>query len=140
MDFGEDIFEPLLNIEATTYEEAYKEGYADGFVSGKEEGRLVGLKIGFEMGQELGFYSGCIDIWTSTTRVDPNYFSSRVQKTIKRMDDLLKKYPISDPENESVSEIIESLRLKFRAICASLNVKLDYNGYPMASGTEKIEF
>ncbi|KAG8384790.1 hypothetical protein BUALT_Bualt04G0155100 [Buddleja alternifolia] len=140
MDTIEDIFESSLNLEETHFQQGYDEGYADGLISGKEEGREVGLKTGFEVGEELGFYRGCVDVWSSAIRVDPNCISIRIQKTIKQMDDLLHKYPISEPENEAVSDIIDSLRLKFRAICASLNVKLEYSGYPKASDAGNIEF
>ncbi|KAL0331993.1 UNVERIFIED_CONTAM: hypothetical protein Scaly_2100800 [Sesamum calycinum] len=140
MDSIVDIFESSLNLEETHFKEGYDEGYADGLISGKQEGEQVGLKTGFEVGEELGFYRGCVDVWNSAVRVDPNFVSARIQKSIKQMDDLLQKYPMSEPENESVSDIMDSLRLKFRAICASLNVKLEYNGYPRASDGGKIEF
>lgn len=136
----EDIFDSSLNLEETHLEEGYNEGYADGLVSGKEEGRQVGLKTGFEVGEELAFYRGCIGVWNSAIRVDSNCFSSRVVRSIKQMEELLNKYPISDPEDESVSDIMDSLRLKFRAICATLNVKLEYNGYPKSSDGGNIQF
>lgn len=129
----DDIFDSALNLEETHLREGFREGYNDGLTSGIEEGRQVGLKYGFEIGEELGFYRGCIDVWTSAIRVDPHCFSSRIQKSVKAMDDLVKKYPILDPENESVTEIMDSLRLKFRGVCASLNVKLEYRGYPKGS-------
>ncbi|KAK6150685.1 hypothetical protein DH2020_015617 [Rehmannia glutinosa] len=133
-------FEWDVEIEETHFKEHYDEGYADGLISSKEEGQQVGLKTGFEVGEELGFYWGCVDVWNSAVRVDPNFISARIQRTIKQMDDLLQKYPISERENESLSDMMDSLRLKFRAICASLNVKLEYNGYPKASDAGKIEF
>ncbi|CDP04796.1 unnamed protein product [Coffea canephora] len=136
----EDIFDSSLNLEETHLKEGYNEGYADGLVSGEEEGRLVGLKTGFEVGEELGFYRGCIDVWNSAIRVDSNCFSSRVVRSIKQMEELLNKYPISNPEDESVSDVMDSLRLKFRAICATLNVKLEYNGYPKSSDGGNIQF
>ncbi|XP_073156812.1 uncharacterized protein [Henckelia pumila] len=140
MESIEDIFESSLNLEETHFKEGYDEGYADGLISGKEEGHQVGLKTGFEVGEELGFYRGCINVWNSAIRIDPACFSVRIQKTIKQMDELLHKYPISDPEHESVSDIMDSLRLKYRAICATLNVKLEYNGYPKRSDGEKTVF
>ncbi|KAL8471420.1 hypothetical protein ACS0TY_028272 [Phlomoides rotata] len=140
MDSIEDIFGSSVNLEEAHLKEGYDEGYADGLISGKEEGQQVGLKSGFEVGEELGFYRGCIDVWNSAIRVDPNFISSRIQKTIKQMDDLLQKYPMLEPENESVSDTMDALRLKFKAICASLNLKLEYNGYPKASGAGDIEF
>ncbi|XP_051121003.1 uncharacterized protein LOC127244504 [Andrographis paniculata] len=140
MDSIEDIFESSLKLEETHFKEGYDEGYADGLASGKEEGHQVGLKTGFEVGEELGFYRGCVDVWNSAFRVDPNFASARIQKAIKQMEDLLQKYPISEPENESVTDIMDSLRLKFRAVCASMNVKMEYNGYPKASDSGNISF
>ncbi|KAL6572958.1 hypothetical protein OROHE_002434 [Orobanche hederae] len=140
MESTEDIFGSTLNLEEAHLKEGYDEGYSDGLVAGKEEGQQVGQKIGFEVGEELGFYRGCVDIWNSAIRVDPNFVSNRIQKTIKQMDELLKKYPILEPENETVSDMMDLLRLKFRAICASLNVKLEYKGYPKSSDAGNIEF
>ncbi|KAE9456391.1 hypothetical protein C3L33_11690, partial [Rhododendron williamsianum] len=112
----EDIFDSSLNLEETHFNEGFDEGYADGLSSGKDEGRQVGLKHGFEVGEELGFYRGCIDVWNSAIRVEPTCFSSRIQKTIKTMDNLVTKYPTWDPENESVDEVMDSLRLKFKSV------------------------
>lgn len=44
------------------------------------------------------------------------------------MDKLNEKYPVSDPENENIQEIMEALKLKFRIIRAALGVKLEYDG------------
>ncbi|XP_042003708.1 protein LTO1 homolog [Salvia splendens] len=133
MDAIEDIFESSLNLEESHLREGYDEGYADGLISGKEEGEQVGLKTGFETGEELGFYRGCVGVWSSAIRADPNFMSARVQKTIKQMDELLQNYTILEPENEAVSDAMDALRLKFKIICASLNLKLEYKGYPKSS-------
>ncbi|CAN1123818.1 Protein LTO1 homolog [Linum perenne] len=127
---SEDIFESSLNLEETHYKEGYNEGHSDGLIAGKEEAKQVGLKTGFEIGEELGFYRGCIDLWNSVLLVAPTHFSSRIQKTIKQMEELITQYPILDPEDERVQAMMESLRLKFRVIRAGLGVKLDYDGYP----------
>jgi flagellar biosynthesis/type III secretory pathway protein FliH len=140
MDSTEDIFSSSLNLEDIHFKEGFEEGYKDGLASGKDEGREVGLKTGFEIGEELGFYRGCVDVWNSAIEVDSTCFSSRVQKSIKHMEELLRTYPISDPENESVSAIMDSLRLKFKAISATLNVKLEYHGYPKSANSKDMEY
>ncbi|XP_022727234.1 oral cancer-overexpressed protein 1-like [Durio zibethinus] len=137
MDSAEDIFDSSLNLEETHYQEGYKEGYNHGITTGKEEARQVGLKTGFETGEELGFYKGCVDVWSCAIQIEPTRFSTRVQKGIKQMQELIQKYPVMDPENESVQEIIEALRLKFRVIRAALGVKLEYDGCPKP---KEIEF
>ena len=111
----------------------YDEGLSDGLHIGKDEARYVDLKSGFETGEELGFYRGCIDVWNSAIKIDPLCFSTRVQKSIKQMDELVSKYPFNDPENELAADVVEGLRLKFKAVCATLNVKLEYDGYPKSS-------
>lgn len=126
----EDIFESSLHLEETHFEEGYSDGYKHGLVIGKEEAQQVGLRVGFEAGEELGFYRGCIEVWNFAIRVDQTRFSDRIQKMIKQMEELVEKYPVFDPESESVQELMEALRLKFRAISATLGMKLEYNGYP----------
>ncbi|XP_076955829.1 uncharacterized protein LOC143630801 [Bidens hawaiensis] len=139
-DMLDDVFGESLNLEDAHLNEGFQEGYETGLASGQDDGRQVGLKTGFTTGEELGFYRGCIDVWNSVIRVEPTCFSARVQKNIKEMDELVSKYPVLEPENESVTDIMGSLRLKFRAICATLNVKLEYSGYPKASDPNEIQF
>ncbi|GKC24014.1 hypothetical protein Tco_1026164 [Tanacetum coccineum] len=140
MDHLEDIFGASVNLEDTHLNDGFQEGYEAGFASGKDDGHEVGLKTGFITGEELGFYRGCVDVWNSVIRVEPTCFSTRVQKKIKEMDESVSKYPIMEPENETVTDIMGSLRLKFRAICATLNLKLEYNGYPNAAHPNDIQF
>ncbi|KAL8144211.1 hypothetical protein V2J09_017243 [Rumex salicifolius] len=128
-----DIFESSLTLESSHCDEGYADGYRDGVVSGKRDGHEVGLKNGFEMGEELGFYQGLVDVWLSAIRVDPSCFSTRVQKSIHQMSQLLQNYPVQDPESDSVDEMKASLRLKLRAVSATLGVKLEYDGYPKTS-------
>lgn len=125
-----DVFESSLRLEETQLQKGYNEGYNDGIAIGKEEGRQVGLKHGFEVGEEIGFYRGCVDIWESAIGVEPEAFSARVQKDVKKMGKLLQGYPLMDPEDESLQEIMSALRLRFRVITTNLGVKIDYEGYP----------
>ncbi|KAK4737068.1 hypothetical protein R3W88_000765 [Solanum pinnatisectum] len=113
----EYIIDLSLNLEDTHYKVGYSDGYSNGLASGRDEGREVWLKSGFEMGEELGYYRGFFDVWNAAIVVQPNSFLSY-----------------------SVIDIVYSLRLKFRAICAMLNVKLEYNGYPIASDVENLGF
>lgn len=137
----DDIFDSSLNLEETHFKEGYDEGYKHGLIAGKEEAKQVGLKVGFEVGEELGFYRGCVDVWNSAIRVDPNFFSSRAKIGIRQMEELINKYPLMDPENLQVQEIMDGLRIKFKMVCSLLHVRLDYDGYPKSSPeANNIEF
>lgn len=132
----DDFLESSVLLDETQYEEGFRDGYKDGGVSGKEEGREVGLKMGFQVGEELGFYRGCVDVWKSAARVDSAAFSSRVQKSIEQLGEMVDKYPLFEPENEGIQEMMDAIRLKFRLISANLGVKLEYHGYPKSSKQE----
>ncbi|XP_020273256.1 oral cancer-overexpressed protein 1 homolog isoform X3 [Asparagus officinalis] len=136
MEPNPDFLESSVLLNETQYNEGYNDGYNNGLLSGEEEGRDVGLKVGFEIGEELGFYRGCVDIWKSVVRVDSGAFSSRIQKTIEQLSELLNKYPLLEPENEGIQEMMNAIRLKFRLISANLGVKLEYEGYPKSSKQE----
>lgn len=139
-DASSNFLDETVNLETTHFKEGYDAGYSHGLDSGREVARQLGLKHGFEAGEELGFYKGCVDVWNSAIRVDPGCFSMRIKKSIKTMELLLEKYPLSNPENENIQEIMGGLRLKFRAICASLGMKLDYKGYPRSGEDKTMEF
>ncbi|KAL3694369.1 hypothetical protein R1sor_008020 [Riccia sorocarpa] len=129
-DTREDIFESSLNLEGSHYQEGFDEGFADGIQAGREEGREVGLKTGFQVGEELGFYTGCVDLWSATLDIDASVFSARARRSIKQLEELLSAYPLSDPEDERVTELLDKIRLKFQAILSMLSLQLDYPGHP----------
>ncbi|KAI3874989.1 hypothetical protein MKW98_019562 [Papaver atlanticum] len=64
------------------------------------------------------------------------YNLSRMQKKIKEMTELVKNYPVFDPENESVQDIMDArikkedsaLRLKFKPIASTFKIKLEGHG------------
>uniref|UniRef100_A0A0A9GM76 Uncharacterized protein n=1 Tax=Arundo donax TaxID=35708 RepID=A0A0A9GM76_ARUDO len=46
---------------------------------------------------------------------------------------LVSSHPMSDPEDDLVQEIAGMIRLTFRIVTASLEVKLEYEGRPASS-------
>ncbi|KAF3320855.1 oral cancer-overexpressed protein 1 [Carex littledalei] len=133
-----DFLEESVLLDESQYQEGFKDGYRDGLVSGKEEGREVGLNTGFQVGEELGFYEGCIDVWNSVIQIDPEAFTSRVRKNIEQLEKLIDSYPLMEPENEDVQQMLENIRLKFRVVCANLRVKLEYEGQPSSSDKDTV--
>uniref|UniRef100_A0A0A8ZYS2 Essential protein Yae1 N-terminal domain-containing protein n=1 Tax=Arundo donax TaxID=35708 RepID=A0A0A8ZYS2_ARUDO len=123
-----DFLELSVLLDETHYQEGFRDGYGDGWVLGKEEGSKLGLDMGFQVGKELGFYQGCLDVWISVTHIDQGAFSDRVKNNIEQMTALVSSYAMSDPEDEQIQDIMGKIRLKFRIITASLEVKLEYEG------------
>ncbi|KAJ1291178.1 hypothetical protein BS78_02G298200 [Paspalum vaginatum] len=75
----------------------------------------------------------------SATCIDQNAFSARIRKNIEQLAALVRSYPLSDPENEQIQDMMEKIRLKFRVITASLGAKLEYEGR-LASSKQDIEY
>ncbi|GFY99063.1 hypothetical protein Acr_13g0004640 [Actinidia rufa] len=111
----DDFLDLSLNLEETHLTEGFNEGYINGLASGKEEGRQVGLKHGFEIGKEIGFFSGVASISGI-----PRFGSTRLASRLGFREALR--------------------RWMFRSICASLNVKLEYSGYPKGSDNKDMRF
>ncbi|CAM6099327.1 unnamed protein product [Calypogeia fissa] len=125
-----DIFESSVNLEESHYQLGFDEGYKDGVESGKVDGREVGLKNGFQVGEEIGFYTGCVDIWKAAVAIDSSAFSPRAQRSIKQFEEKLLAYPLSDPEDQRVQDLLEDIRVKFQAILSMLSIHLEYPGHP----------
>ncbi|KAI3951647.1 hypothetical protein MKW92_020352 [Papaver armeniacum] len=139
-----DPWDSINSLDDTHRQEGIDAGYKDGLISGgKEDWNQVGLISGFEVGEELGYYQGCLDVWNSAIKIEPNCFSSRIQDNIKQLNELIKTYhPESEkvqeimnalrlklyhPENENVEEkIMNDLSLKFKPTAATLSVKLEH--------------
>ncbi|KAG0479226.1 hypothetical protein HPP92_010093 [Vanilla planifolia] len=128
-----DFLESTVLLEQLQYDEGFRDGYKDGLVFGKEDGREVGFKHGFQVGEELGFYRGCVDVWKSAIKIDHSAFSFRIQKRINQLAELVEKYPLTEPENELVQEMMDAIRQNFKIILANLGVKLGYEGHTNAS-------
>lgn len=58
-----DLFDSLLNLEETFYNEGYAAGVADGERAGLVEGRIFGLEKGFEKYVRMGRLHGKAVIW-----------------------------------------------------------------------------
>ncbi|KAL2633344.1 hypothetical protein R1flu_004823 [Riccia fluitans] len=130
----------VAQIRKLRHPDSFDEGFADGIEAGREEGREVGLKTGFEVGEEIGFYTGCADIWSATVDIDDSAFSARARRSIKQLEELLRAYPLSNPEDERVTDSLDKIRLKFQAVLSMLSLQLDYPGHPKARSAEDVSF
>jgi hypothetical protein len=59
----EDMFEDLLNLEDTYYQDGYRLGVEDGTRAGRIEGRTFGLEKGFEKFFGMGRLQGKAQVW-----------------------------------------------------------------------------
>ena len=98
----------------------------DGEKLGSVEGRQVGFAKGFEVGQEMGFYAGCHAVWTRCVRSDPDCFGERARRSIDAFGEMLGSFPIHDPLNEEILEILNAVRGKFKTIVALMGMHKEY--------------
>lgn len=117
-----DLFESALNLEEQFQQEGYEEGLRDGWRSGRAEGRALGLQKGFEVGHEVGFYAGCCQLWRQLQAREPTLFSQRVDRGIAAMEEAVRSFPLEDPKDERLQDLMDSLRGKFKAVAAGLGL------------------
>ncbi|KAF8732203.1 hypothetical protein HU200_016178 [Digitaria exilis] len=51
-----------------------------------------------------------------------------MKKNLEHMAALIRSYPIDDPENENIQEIMGKVRMKFKIMTAKLTMKLERGG------------
>ena len=65
---------------------------------GEAEGKALGVQKGFEVGHEVGYYSGCTQAWRHLQQRHPEAVSARVDKAIAAIEDLVRDFPLTDPQ------------------------------------------
>mgnify|MGYP006092561599 CR=1 FL=1 len=98
------------------------------------EGRQVGFAKGFEMGQEMGFYAGCHSVWVRCIEEEPGCFSERARKGAEQFGNILTQFPIHDPLNPEILEILNMVRGKFKTVVALLGMHREYAATDKSGG------
>jgi hypothetical protein len=73
----QDLFDDLLNLEDTYYQDGYRLGVEDGSRAGRIEGRTFGLEKGFEKFFEMGKLHGKSQIWNARLPVSTSTSSNK---------------------------------------------------------------
>jgi len=66
-----DIFDSLLTLEESSYEQGYQKGLEDGKLVGTIEGRALGLSNGFSKQLQLGRLRGRALVWQARLQASP---------------------------------------------------------------------
>lgn len=133
MDEVDDLFEDAHNLEAQWIEDGRAEGVRDGKRAGVKEGWELGVGKGYEIGVEIGYYAGCVHVWQQLKALDPNAFPARTEKGIASLAALLDTYPLYDPQDERLHDLLEDVKSKFKTIASQLGVLEDY--FPREAAT-----
>lgn len=75
----------------------------------------------------MGFYAGCHAVWATCIISDPECFSARARKAIAAFGQMLGSFPIDDPMNEEILDILNAVRGKFKTVVALLGMHHEYN-------------
>ena len=90
------------------------------------EGREVGFAKGFESGRR----------WASTPGVTPcgrgasrrtRGFTERARRGVESFGSAVRAFPIDDPLNEEILDILNAVRGKFKTVVALLGMHHEYN-------------
>mmetsp|Transcript_39995 Transcript_39995/g.76492 ORF Transcript_39995/g.76492 Transcript_39995/m.76492 type:complete len:139 (+) Transcript_39995:225-641(+) len=123
----DELFGGGLDLEGQHIEKGRVDGVADGCILGKTEGWESGVRSGFTVGGEVGFYSGCAQVWQHYADQHPDLFSERAQKGIAALQRLVASFPLDNAEDDSLQDVLEKLRSKFKAVSSMLGVHQEYS-------------
>ncbi|KAI3434668.1 hypothetical protein D9Q98_002732 [Chlorella vulgaris] len=123
---GTDIFDSALHLEEQHIHEGYQDGLQAGRRSGRAEGKALGLQKGFEVGHEVGYYSGCCQLWRQLQTQDPQLWSQRVDKGIAALEEMVADFPLGNPRDERLQELMDGMRGKFKALLAMMGLQHAY--------------
>ena len=127
IDDATDLFERALHLEEEHEEEGWVEGERDGRDAGIAEGCELGFSKGFEIGAEVGYYSGCHAVWAKCLDENPAGFGERATRGVEAFGALLTAFPMDDPTNESIIDVLHAARAKFKTVVSLLGLHREYN-------------
>lgn len=120
-----------LTIEEVSWPEerfsegGWENGVRDGGKAGYLEGFHLGLEKGSEVGKELGFISGCLLYWK--TQLKPEETKHKATKTFASLEKMIHEFPLENPQDERLFELMEKIRAKFRLLNSQLETNIKYN-------------
>ncbi|KAF8531454.1 hypothetical protein JB92DRAFT_2803441 [Gautieria morchelliformis] len=127
--------EGLLHIEQTFFDAGYEDGHAHGRIHGQIEGRALGREKGFELWEEIGFYEGFAKLWQAVCRTNEG-MEHTTKSHLRHLLELISQFPRVNPSallqdrggaddaELDVTELLSKIRGRYKALCATLNVKL----------------
>ncbi|KAK9828393.1 hypothetical protein WJX81_003717 [Elliptochloris bilobata] len=120
-------FDAALHLEEQHQAEGQADGYRDGAAAGLREGRELGIRTGFDVADEVAFYDGCTKVWRRQQHAAPEAFPARAGKSIAAIEELVAGYPLGNPQDERLQDLIDELRAKFKVATAALGLREHYS-------------
>ncbi|GLI69888.1 hypothetical protein VaNZ11_014605 [Volvox africanus] len=124
----DDFFGEALCVEDASIQQGRKDGVRDGMVAGIAEGRELGVQKGYEIGQEVGFYAGCVRVWRALQAKEPDLVTERLERGLAALEEMIRDFPLYDPQNELLHDTLERLRGRFKVVASGFGCLQDY--YP----------
>lgn len=121
-----DVFDSVHNVESQLINQGYQEGCKHGLTAGLKEGRELGVQKGYELGLELGYYAGCVRLLRKMQQLDSSLVPERAHKVLSAVEELLATYPLYNPEDVRLQDVLEQLQSKFKVLAALLGKTQTY--------------
>lgn len=127
METTEDVdsaFDDIVLFENSSQEQGYKEGFSKGSDEGFVDGYVYGCKHGVDVGSEIGFYKGFATVWKNILQKEEGTTkNSRILSTLNTVLLLIEDFPMDNPQNTRIQEIMLNMRAKFKQACSLLNIQ-----------------
>jgi hypothetical protein len=75
------------------------------------------------VGAELGYYSGCAQLWRQLQAARPGFIPARAEKAVASLERQLADFPMGNPKDERLQELMDAVRGRFKAAAAMLGLQ-----------------
>ncbi|XP_060067495.1 protein LTO1 homolog [Ylistrum balloti] len=123
---NDDIFHDIIMSEERSQSQGFTAGQKIGQKTGMEDGYRLGWEKGSGVGSELGFYVGfCQKILQKME--DSQEGKQRAIKTAQSLLKLVDEFPLTNPTQPQLFEMIQQIRSKFKQLTSVLGINASYN-------------
>eukprot|EP00128_Syssomonas_multiformis_P010762 Colp12_sorted_trinity150504_noHs@31202 len=127
MQTSDDPFDDVLFLEERLQDEGWEEGLEAGRKVGEQEGRVLGWEKGLSLSKEVGFYYGSASLWKHVVEQNPQNWPSRLPAALTSLLSLIGQFPLDNPRQEDLFELLEKIRAKHKQISSLLQSKQSYS-------------
>ncbi|KAF5830512.1 hypothetical protein DUNSADRAFT_14398 [Dunaliella salina] len=143
----DDIFEPVHRVVDNSVQEGHADGLRDGMVEGIVEGRELGLQKGYEMASTTEGDPSAPASMSQDRNLDVKrgkqpkaaedgeaggqgcgslLIPERAERGLAILEELLAAFPIDNPQDETLQDLFERLRGRFKATASMMGLLQDY--------------
>ena len=128
------------NLSALPAPHRSSPAHSSGRAAGFAEGRAAGREHGFAIGAEVGAAAGAAAVWVALAGEDPPRLPARAGRAAQAVLDLAAAVPLSNPQDERLTDALSALRAKLKVAASMVGPELSGGVGGGSGGGGRLDF